>query len=41
VTVRGIATAALNSSRPAWLRISINPATGNGGEPETANGKQT
>ena len=29
--VRGVATGTLNSINPAWLRISMNPATGNGG----------
>lgn len=29
--VRGVATGTLNSVTPAWLRISMNPATGNGG----------
>jgi hypothetical protein len=29
--VRGAATGTLNSTNPAWLRISMNPATGNGG----------
>jgi hypothetical protein len=29
--VRGVATGTLNSTNPAWLRISMNPATGNGG----------
>jgi secreted trypsin-like serine protease len=29
--VRMIATGTLNSINPAWLRISMNPATGNGG----------
>ncbi|MDQ6859907.1 MAG: trypsin-like serine protease [Verrucomicrobiota bacterium] len=29
--VRGVATGTLNSITPAWLRISMNPATGNGG----------
>ena len=26
-----VATGTLNSTNPAWLRISMNPATGNGG----------
>jgi hypothetical protein len=26
-----VATGTLNSVNPAWLRISMNPATGNGG----------
>ena len=29
--VRMVATGTLNSVTPAWLRISMNPATGNGG----------
>jgi secreted trypsin-like serine protease len=29
--VRGVAVGTLNSVTPAWLRISMNPATGNGG----------
>src|SRR5215213_6612881 len=29
--VRMVATGTLNSINPAWLRISMNPATGNGG----------
>jgi secreted trypsin-like serine protease len=29
--VRGVATGTLNAVNPAWLRISMNPATGNGG----------
>ncbi|MDQ1624996.1 MAG: hypothetical protein QOJ49_494 [Actinomycetota bacterium] len=29
--VRGVATGTLNSINKAWLRISMNPATGNGG----------
>jgi secreted trypsin-like serine protease len=29
--VRGVATGTLNSITPAWLRISMNPSTGNGG----------
>jgi secreted trypsin-like serine protease len=29
--VRGAATGALNSISPSWLRVSENPATGNGG----------
>ena len=29
--VRMMATGTLNSTNPAWLRISMNPATGNGG----------
>ncbi len=29
--VRGVATGTLNSTTPSWLRISMNPATGNGG----------
>src|SRR5215207_866157 len=29
--VRMVATGPLNSINPAWLRISMNPATGNGG----------
>jgi secreted trypsin-like serine protease len=29
--VRGVATGTLNSINSAWLRISMNPATGNGG----------
>jgi V8-like Glu-specific endopeptidase len=29
--VRGVATGTLNSINPAWLRISQNPSTGNGG----------
>lgn len=29
--VRGVATGTLNAINPAWLRISMNPATGNGG----------
>jgi V8-like Glu-specific endopeptidase len=29
--VRYVATGALNSLNPSWLRISMNPATGNGG----------
>jgi hypothetical protein len=29
--VRMVATGTLNSTNPAWLRISMNPATGNGG----------
>ena len=29
--VRGVATGTLNSISPAWLRISQNPSTGNGG----------
>jgi hypothetical protein len=29
--VRGAATGTLNATNPAWLRISMNPATGNGG----------
>ena len=29
--VRGVATGTLNSINPAWLRISMNPATGNAG----------
>jgi len=29
--VRGVATGTLNSINAAWLRISMNPATGNGG----------
>jgi hypothetical protein len=31
--VRMVATGTLNSINPAWLRISMNPATGNGGTP--------
>jgi len=29
--VRMVATGTLNSINPAWLRISMNPSTGNGG----------
>lgn len=29
--VRGVATGTLNSISPSWLRISMNPSTGNGG----------
>jgi hypothetical protein len=29
--VRGVATGMLNAINPAWLRISMNPSTGNGG----------
>jgi secreted trypsin-like serine protease len=29
--VRGVATGTLNSTNASWLRISMNPATGNGG----------
>jgi hypothetical protein len=29
--VRYVATGTLNSLNPSWLRISMNPATGNGG----------
>jgi hypothetical protein len=29
--VRGVATGTLNSINPSWLRISMNPSTGNGG----------
>jgi hypothetical protein len=29
--VRMVATGTLNSINPSWLRISMNPATGNGG----------
>jgi hypothetical protein len=29
--VRGVATGTLNATNKAWLRISMNPATGNGG----------
>ncbi|MGN6687712.1 MAG: trypsin-like serine protease [Actinomycetales bacterium] len=29
--VRNVATGTLNSVNPAWLRLSMNPATGNGG----------
>jgi hypothetical protein len=29
--VRMVATGTLNSTNPAWLRISMNPSTGNGG----------
>jgi V8-like Glu-specific endopeptidase len=29
--VRGVATGTLNSTNAAWLRISMNPSTGNGG----------
>ncbi len=29
--VRAVATGTLNSITPSWLRISMNPATGNGG----------
>jgi secreted trypsin-like serine protease len=29
--VRGVATGTLNSISPSWLRISMNPARGNGG----------
>jgi secreted trypsin-like serine protease len=29
--VRGVATGTLNSTNAGWLRISMNPATGNGG----------
>src|SRR3954451_7445645 len=29
--VRGVATGTLNSTNPAWLRISMNASTGNGG----------
>jgi secreted trypsin-like serine protease len=29
--VRGVATGTLNSTNKAWLRISMNPSTGNGG----------
>jgi len=29
--VRGVATGTLNAVNPAWLRISMNPSTGNGG----------
>lgn len=29
--VRMVATGTLNATNPAWLRISMNPATGNGG----------
>ena len=29
--VRGVATGTLNSVTPSWLRISMNPSTGNGG----------
>ncbi|MDQ1709798.1 MAG: hypothetical protein QOG49_1183, partial [Frankiaceae bacterium] len=29
--VRGVATGTLNSTNSAWLRISMNPSTGNGG----------
>jgi secreted trypsin-like serine protease len=29
--VRGVAVGTLNATNPAWLRISMNPSTGNGG----------
>lgn len=29
--VRGVATGTLNATTPSWLRISMNPATGDGG----------
>lgn len=29
--VRMVATGTLNATNPAWLRVSMNPATGNGG----------
>jgi secreted trypsin-like serine protease len=29
--VRGVATGTLNATNPAWLRVSMNPSTGNGG----------
>jgi secreted trypsin-like serine protease len=29
--VRGVATGTLNAINPSWLRISMNPSTGNGG----------
>ena len=29
--VRGVASGTLNSTNPSWLRISMNPSTGNGG----------
>jgi secreted trypsin-like serine protease len=29
--IRMVATGTLNSTNPAWLRISMNPSTGNGG----------
>jgi Trypsin len=29
--VRGVATGTLNATNPAWLRISMNPSTDNGG----------
>jgi hypothetical protein len=29
--VRGVATGTLNSTNKSWLRISMNPSTGNGG----------
>ena len=29
--VRSVATGTLNATTPAWLRISMNPSTGNGG----------
>ncbi len=29
--VRGVATGTLNAATPAWLRVSMNPSTGNGG----------
>jgi hypothetical protein len=29
--VRGVATGTLNSTNASWLRISMNPSTGNGG----------
>ena len=29
--VRMVATGTLNSTNPSWLRISMNPSTGNGG----------
>jgi hypothetical protein len=29
--VRGVATGTLNATNPSWLRISMNPSTGNGG----------
>ena len=29
--VRGVATGTLNSTNPAWLRVSMNASTGNGG----------
>ncbi|MFN0282477.1 MAG: trypsin-like serine protease [Kineosporiaceae bacterium] len=29
--VRGVATGTLNATNPTWLRISMNPATGDGG----------